>query len=95
MSLNVRKYSFEGPYASTNDLQDKSGVYVIVSHANQTYSPIDCGESATVKTRVDMHDRTECWKRHNTGTLEVAVFYTPNLQSASRIAIEQEILQSI
>ena len=92
MSLTVGHYQFEGPYASVAQLEDRSGVYVIVSGANGQYQPVDCGESATVKTRVANHDRARCWNAHaQGGTLMAAVLYTPHLQSAGRVAIEQEI----
>lgn len=80
------------PYTSTHSLQDHSGIYVIVSLVNGHYQVVDCGESATVKSRVASHDRATCWSRHAQGvTLMVAVLYTPQLQSAGRVAIEQEI----
>lgn len=91
MGLNVGKYEFEGPYPNTDSLQDASGLYVIVDNVNGQNKPIDCGESATVKTRVDNHDRSDCWKRNSSGTLMVAVLYTPHLQSTGRVAIEKEI----
>jgi hypothetical protein len=91
MGLTVGRYQFEGPYTSVDSLQDTSGVYVIVDSVNEKYNPIDCGESAAVKIRVGNHDRADCWKRNSSGILMVAVFYTPRLQSAGRIAIEQEI----
>lgn len=91
MGLKVGKYELEGPYPNTRSLQDTSGIYVIVDSVNGQYTPIDCGESATVKARVDNHDRSECWKRESSGTLMVAVLYTPRLQSTGRVAIEKEI----
>ena len=91
MSLTVGKYTFDGPYKNTDNLPDASGVYLIVDYIDGQYKPIDCGESATVKSRVDTHDRSDCWKRNAAGTLMVAVLYTPRLQSAGRVAIEQEI----
>lgn len=91
MGLTVGKYEFEGPYSNTGSLRDASGVYVIVDSVNGEFRPVDCGESATVKTRVDNHDRADCWKRSSAGTLMVAVYYTPGLQSAGRVAIEQAI----
>ncbi len=91
MSIKVGRYNFEGPYSSTSSLQDKSGVYVILCENDSSYWPIDCGESATVKSRVDNHDRKNCWNRNCNGSLKVAVLYTPNIQSAGRITIEQEI----
>jgi hypothetical protein len=92
MSLTVGRHRFEGPYRSTNVLHDRSGIYVIVSFVNGQYQPLDCGESATVRTRIETHDRAQCWSRHaQGGTLMVAALYTPNLQSAGRVAIEHEI----
>jgi hypothetical protein len=44
-----------------------------------------------VKSRVDTHDRKDCWKRNCNSTLTVAVHYTPNLHQAGRMAIEQEL----
>ena len=91
MSFTVGKYEFAGPFNSTNQLEERSGVYVIVCSVNGQYQPVDCGESATVKSRVDNHDRGNCWNANCSGTLMVAVLYTPNLQSAGRVAIEQDI----
>jgi hypothetical protein len=66
-------------------------VYVILCHRDAKNFVIDVGESAQVKTRVDNHDRKDCWQLNCQGNLLVAVYYTPNLQSSGRIAIEQEI----
>jgi len=91
MSIKISRYNFEGPYSSTDSLKDRSGVYVILCTGNSSYNPVDCGESANVKSRVENHDRKACWNRNCNSTLEVAVLYTPNLQAAERVAIEQEI----
>lgn len=91
MSIKIGKYNFEGPYASTDRLQNKSGVYVILCDKNSGYYPIDCGESATVKNRVGNHERQNCWNRNCSSSLKVAVLYTPRLQSSGRVAIEQEL----
>lgn len=91
MSITIGKYNFEGPYKNTESLQDKSGVYAILCHSGPKYNLVDVGESATVKSRVDSHDRKDCWKRNCSSTLEVAVLYTPNAQQAGRMVIEQEL----
>jgi hypothetical protein len=94
MSINIGRWTFEGPYKDTSNLQDRSGVYVILClRANQKYFVIDVGESAQVKTRVENHDRKDCWSRNCSGKLYVAVLYTPNFQQPGRAAIEQEIRQ--
>jgi hypothetical protein len=89
MSITTGKFSFEGPYRSTEMLQDRSGVYVILDkRADGHYYVLDVGESAQVKTRVETHDREDCWERHCRGILYVAVHYTPNLQQPGRSKIE-------
>lgn len=91
MSIEVGKYTFEGPYTTPEKLEDRAGVYAIHCYRDDKYSLIDVGESATVKSRVETHDRKDCWKRECAGTLMVSVYYTPNLQQAGRMQIEQEI----
>lgn len=94
VSLTIGNYTFEGPYTSTNDLQDRSGVYVIVCQTNGKNYPIDVGESSEVKSRVEGHERSSCWKRNCSSTLAAAVLYTPNMQQSGRRAIEEEIRNS-
>ena len=91
MSITVGRYTFDGPYTDTSKLEDKSGVYVIHCYRDGKYTLVDVGESATVKTRIDNHDRKDCWTRNCTGTLTVSVLYTPNQQQAGRMLIEKEI----
>ena len=91
MSIKIGKYNFDGPYASTNSLENRSGVYVVLCDKNSSYDPVDCGESATVKNRVESHERKNCWNRNCSSSLKVAVLYTPHLQSSGRVAIEQEL----
>ncbi len=91
MSITIGRYRFEGPYFSIESLEDRSGVYAIVDRRNAGDYLIDVGESATLRTRVENHDRKDCWSRNAKGTLGAAVHYTPNLQQAGRMDIEQEI----
>jgi hypothetical protein len=91
MSITVGKHSFDGPYSSTDKLQDRSGVYAIHCHRNDKYYLMDVGESATVKTRVENHDRKDCWQRNCPGSLTFSAYYTPDLHQAGRMEIEQEI----
>lgn len=92
MSIKIGKYEFDGPYPDTASLQDRSGVYVILDRKEaERYGLLDVGESGDVKTRVETHDRKDCWNRNKKGTLYYAVYYTPNLQQPGRMQIEQEI----
>ena len=91
MSIAIGNYTFDGPYTSTDKLEDRSGIYAIICKKGSKNYLIDVGESTTVKSRVETHDRTDCWEKNCQGTLVVAVYYTPNLQQHGRMAIEQEI----
>lgn len=91
MTITVGNYTFEGPYTSTGSLKDNSGVYAIHCLRDGKYYLIDIGESATLKTRIENHDRADCWKKNCQGTLRVSVLYTPNKQQAGRMEIEQEL----
>ena len=93
MSIAVGNYSFEGPYTSTDKLENKSGVYAIHCYLDGKYYLIDIGESSEVKNRVENHDRKECWGKNCKGTLTVSVYYTPGLQQQGRINVEQELRQ--
>lgn len=89
--VTVGRFNFEGPYASTAYLQDRAGVYTIIDDRSGVLQLIDVGESATVKSRIENHERESCWTRNRIGILKVAVLYTPGLQQVSRMQIEQEI----
>ena len=91
MSINIGNYTFDGPYSSTNELENLSGVYAIICQKNDKDHIVDVGESATVKYRIENHDRKDCWNRNCRGKLAVAVYYTPNLHQSGRVEIEQEI----
>lgn len=86
-----QKYSFEGPWDDTNQLEDRSGVYFISCFKNNKHVPIDVGESKHVKTRIETHERKECWDKECQETLLVSVHYTPNKQQATRVEFEQDI----
>lgn len=93
MSLVIAGQTFQGPFATTSSLDDRSGVYVILTRRNssENYTVVDAGESATVKTRVSNHDRSSCWNQNSLGELAVTVCYTPNLQQSGRKNLEQEV----
>jgi hypothetical protein len=95
MSITLSGHQFAGPYKSTAPLEDRSGVYTILTPTDTThYKVVDVGESAKVKTRVENHDRAPCWRRNAyDGGLHYAVHYTPGLHQAGRKAVEQKIRQ--
>ena len=86
MSLTVGPHTFEGPYGDVNDLKDASGVYIVLCPSGDEYKPIDCGESDAVRTRIESHDRKDCWTHNCSGTLMFGVMYC---NKTDGVAIEQ------
>ena len=84
-------YQFEGAYTSCEYLRSRSGVYVIWCENEGNWIVLDVGESANVKERVKNHDRADCWEDKRSGTIYYSATYTPNLQQAERMQIEQNI----
>lgn len=91
--IKIGTHDFEGPYASSDELEDRSGVYLILCLTGSNTTVIDVGESAKVKTRIENHDRIDCWTEHCGGKLRFLVLYTPGVQAAGRKKIEQALRQ--
>ena len=89
--ISGKEYIFEGPYASTYLIDNRSGVYAIVDRFNGKYHLLDVGESHEVKNRLDNHDRKDCWLRKKNGVIEYCVYYTPDKQQSGRKEVEQDI----
>jgi len=87
MSVKIAGYTFEGPYFFASSLENRSGVYAIL--CGDSPPPVDVGESATVRNRVENHDRKACWKRNCSGTIKYAALYVRGEQQRKKI--EQEI----
>ena len=84
-------YQFEGAWTDPNNLEPRSGVYVIWCKTRENWSVLDVGESHDVKNRVLNHGRKTDWERYCQGTIYYSATYTPNLQQAGRVQIEQRI----
>ena len=92
MSIKIGGYDFEGPFTDTFKLRYEQGVYSILDQrAGGQYFVVDIGESEDVRTRIENHDRGDCWKRNQRGTLTVAVLYTPGMSGDRRRAIESAL----
>ena len=92
MSISLSQWTFEGPYTSTANLRDQGGVYAILDRRwDEKWHVLDVGESSQVKTRVENHDRSDCWASSRQGTLGYAVLYTPGWTADQRRAAESKI----
>ncbi len=83
--MHILRYLFKGPLDIVN-IENRSGVYVIICNSKV----IDVGESKEIKTRLEDHDRKDCWKKLCI-EIHYYVHYTINAQKSGRMEIEQEI----
>ena len=92
--ITIAGYHFEGAYDTTTGLPDSAGIYVILDyHLNGNPSVLDVGESETIKTRIDNHERQPCWNRNGQGYVRFAVLYTTTWTAAQRRSVESTIRQ--
>ncbi|RLB39474.1 MAG: hypothetical protein DRH12_11440 [Deltaproteobacteria bacterium] len=91
MSFERWGYQFEGAWTDPNNLESRSGVYVIWCKSGETWTVLDIGESHDVKNRVLNHERENCWKQNCRGVIYYSATYTPHLQQSGRTEIEQYI----
>ena len=92
MGIRIGGFDFEGPFTDTSRLRHGQGVYCILDQrADGKYYVVDVGESEDVLTRIENHDRSDCWRRNQQGTLTVAVLYTPGMSADRRRAIESTL----
>jgi len=80
---------FEGPFVSTAQIRNVSGVYVVASNDRQPSGQhywLDVGQSDELKDRLDAHDRAECWQRNS---MRGWVYYVSYCIEPMRTRLEQ------
>ena len=90
MTIPIAGYPFEGPFAKPSELLDLPGVYVVLgsNNSNVWTNVVDVGKSDQIKTRIETHNRRDCWQNQQYKYLGVAVFY---VDKDSQIYIEADI----
>lgn len=91
MAITIGRHTFDGPHQTHLVLENRSGVYAVLDYRGGKYHVLDIGESATVRDRLDGHDRRDCWASNSRGSIAFAALYTPDAQQSGRMAIEQEL----
>lgn len=91
MSIKLGKYSFTGPIASIDKLKERAGVFAIVCKVDTEYFLIDVGESSKLRTRIENHDKKDCWSKNCNGQVIIYVHYTAFLNQQRRIIIEKQL----
>ena len=89
--INIGRYRFGGPLNGKHLLKDAAGVYAVLDHRGSEMSVLDIGESRTVRSRVENHDRDSCWRYNARGRVCYAALYMPGSNPQQRRSIEAEL----
>ncbi len=90
--INIGRYRFDGPVYNTASLKDAAGVYAVLDdRGGQKFEVLDVGESERVRTRIENHNREDCWRRNRRGRVCYAVLYIPGSTQKHRRVIEEEL----
>jgi len=75
MSRNIEvTLDWKGPYTSTRSIPDNAGIYMALSGKQDEkgkwptnlYKLLDIGQAGGIKSRLDEHERRDCWERNKT-----------------------------
>ena len=90
MTVKIGDYDFDGPFSSTDSIENKSGIYAILHYKEGKCYLLDIGESSRIKKEIEERDRKE-WEKNSNGVIEYSVIYTPKLWKDDRKEIETKI----
>jgi hypothetical protein len=90
--ISIGRYRFEGPVYDRTSLKDAAGIYAVLDDRGVGgYHVLDIGESHAIRTRIQNHDREDCWNRNVYGLICFACLYLPGSTQQQRCEIEAEL----
>ena len=91
-TMEIADYIANGPF-DIDEISKGPGVYIILcDNPDQSkYGIIDIGESEDVKSRLQTHDRKDCWEQNCPHTLKVAVIRNNVANEDNRRVIEKKL----
>lgn len=96
--VTIYNLPFKCVRLSEADFSDFAAIYVILCVGEGgKWKVIDVGQSGEVGTRINSHDREECWKKNcPNGNIWVCIYKTPSSQytKEQRVALEGQIRDS-
>ncbi len=90
MSIRLGGYSFRGPYKTTSEIKNLSGIYAVIREINGEYFLYDVGESCELRTAIESNNAIYL-KKNSIGKIALYVRYTPFLTFQKRTMIERKL----
>jgi hypothetical protein len=90
--ITIGRYRFDGPVYNKASLRDAPGVYAVLDDRGcQRFIVLDVGESEQIRTRIENHDREDCWRQSMCGKRCYAALYMPGSSKEQRQAVEGDL----
>jgi hypothetical protein len=89
--MPIENYAFDGPHRSLKNLENKAGVFVIMSEFVGKFYLLDVDVSDDVKSAIENHVRRKCWERYRKGKIRYAVLYEKEIPADRDSEIERKI----
>ena len=81
-------------FEQIDQIPDTSGVYVLLCSRQNQSKVIDIGMSSNLRTRIQTHDREDCWNAHCSGTLYVCIREMINSKEEQIRELEEELRET-
>lgn len=95
MSVLIGKLEFEGPFTSPTEIRPEPGIFGILCQVGGEFELIDLDESHCLRDCLESQEHTNnllFYSETCSGQLSGVVLYTPELTSAERVQLKNEIL---
>ena len=89
--MPIENYAFDGPHRSLRNLENKAGVFVIMSEFVGKFYLLDVDVSDDIKSAIENHARRKCWERYRKGKIRYAVLYKKEFSAERDSEIERKI----
>lgn len=91
MIIPIGDYNFEGPHPTLSKIENKQGLYAIISEYYDKHYLLDVGQSDDVKKAIRDHKRRRCWEKYRKGQIRYAYYYTPDAEPDKRTSMVRRI----
>jgi hypothetical protein len=95
VDVTIGGYPFICVPLAEADFSDVAAVYVVLCVASDgSWTVLDVGQSGRVGSRIDEHERRNCWQKNcPSGNIWVCVYRMPTdrYSESDRLAVENEI----
>jgi len=91
MIVPIAEYPFKGLHKTIGKLEDKPGVFTIISEFDGINHLFDVDCSETVKKKIENHERRKCWEKYRKGLIRYAVLYESDFPFVPKEKLVEEV----